>query len=190
MPAVTVYWSHCRGIAVHVVLSYCCPQQGPYWLDTSSAALSVYCQELLSGGRKEEGCSLSSAAFFLSLHPVGIATTGDWISGNLSSKISILFLLQSVFSFEVFKRRLRKALINTWRETAKRMEPRSSWWCSVLEQRQWALPEIQELPSGHQASLSHCKGDWALAQAAQVGCEISVPGDIQKQLDTVLAHPL
>lgn len=54
------------------MLSYCCPQQGAYRLDTSSGALSVYWDEFLGGGKKGRGLF----HLLCSLHPVEIATRG------------------------------------------------------------------------------------------------------------------
>jgi len=48
------------------------------------------------------------------------------------------------------------------------------------DQRQWAQPEAQELPSEHQETHFHCEGDQALAQIAQGGYGVSILEDIQK----------
>jgi len=40
----------------------------------------------------------------------------------------------------------------------------------------------QEVPSEHQGTLFHCKGNLALSRVAQGGCADSVLGDTQKML--------
>lgn len=43
-----------------------------------------------------------------------------------------------------------------------------------------AQNETQEVSSVHWGTLIYCKGDQALAQTAQEGCGVSVPGDFKK----------
>ena len=50
--------------------------------------------------------------------------------------------------------------INTWREGAKKSQAffTGAQW---QDQRQWAQPETQEIPSKHQETLIHSEGDQA-----------------------------
>lgn len=36
--------------------------------------------------------------------------------------------------------------------------------------------------SGHKLKVFPCEGDWAVAQVAQRGCRVSIPGNIQKKI--------
>lgn len=108
-------------------------------------------EEFLGGGKKGRGLF----SLLCSLHPVGIAARGGWVSRKFMDNgkkmkggsffflpcqlwpwqsvqqqnkqaFILLFLLQSVFSSEVFKKRkLRRDLTDSWRKDARRMEPSS-----------------------------------------------------------------
>jgi len=43
---------------------------------------------------------------------------------------------------------------------------------------QWAQTEAQEIPSKHQKRFVCCEVGWAVAQAVQRGCGVSILGDI------------
>lgn len=48
----------------------------------------------------------------------------------------------------------------------------------------------QRAQTEHQEQFSHCEEDWALARVAQGSCVLSIPGDIQNWLDTILGNRL
>lgn len=64
---------------------------------------------------------------------------------------------------------------NTWREGAKRMGPGAIQWSPVTGSEVMATLKHRRLPLNN---FFCCEGDWA--DVAQGGCEIFLPGDIQK----------
>lgn len=83
--------------------------------------------------------------------------------------------------------------INTQRKGGKNSNVlfRSVQW---QDQSKWVRSETQEVLSEHQETHLHCKGDQALAEAAQGHCGLPTLKDIQKQSGhgpgkLVLSHP-
>lgn len=68
--------------------------------------------------------------------------------------------------------------VYTWREGVKSQALFSS--AQWQEKRQWAKTETQEVLSEHKKTLYHHKSGWELTLFDQRGCEVSLPGGIQK----------
>ena len=69
------------------------------------------------------------------------------------------------------------------------MGPDSFQWCPTTGQEQWAQTGTQEVPAKHEEKLLSCEGARAGAQAAQGGCGVSFPGDIQNPPGRVPVPP-